>query len=149
MRILKISTDELDVQPFHSAAIPVNESFYLVDLPGYGYAKVPKKMRQEWQGLVSSYLENRESLRCVVVIVDLRHSVKVQDLKLIEWLRSRHIPFLPVYTKLDKLSRNERGKHASVLDSGFNISPRKRILFSAKTGEGKDFLKKRLDQFLD
>ena len=126
-----------------------SDTCYLVDLPGYGYAKVPKKMQQEWQGLIASYLENRQTLRCVVVIVDLRHSVKVQDLELVTWLRSRNIPLLLVYTKLDKLKKNDRQKHASRLDAGFSVQPRDRILFSAKTGHGKENLQKYLDQFLD
>ncbi len=69
----------------------VNGNCYFVDLPGYGFAKVPKKMQQEWQGLIGSYLENRRNLRCVVVIVDIRHAMKVQDYELIDWLRSKRI----------------------------------------------------------
>ena len=65
----------------------VNDNWYLVDLPGYGFAKVPKRVKNDWQGMITSYLEKRESLSCVVVIVDLRHGVKEQDRELVAWLQ--------------------------------------------------------------
>ena len=126
----------------------VNGSCYFVDLPGYGFAKVPKKMKQEWQGLIGSYLENRRSLRCVVVIVDIRHAMKVQDYELIDWLRSKGIGHLVVYTKIDKLSRNQCARQAQQLDSSLQVNKEDRLLFSAKTGEGKENLLARLDQLL-
>jgi len=125
-----------------------DQTFYLVDLPGYGFAKVPKKMQAEWRHLVTSYLETRESLRCVVVIIDIRHSLKTLDLELISWLQSNNIAALPVYTKLDKLSGNERRKMPAMLDAGLNITPADRILFSARTGEGRDELRGRIAKFL-
>ncbi|MBU0673377.1 MAG: ribosome biogenesis GTP-binding protein YihA/YsxC [Proteobacteria bacterium] len=127
----------------------VEERLYLVDLPGYGFAKVPRKVKNDWLGLISSYLEKREPLRCVVVIVDLRHAPKIHDQELIDWLRLNDLPFLLVYTKMDKLSRNERHKNARLLDVGFKISPENRVLFSAKTGEGKPALLLALDRYLD
>lgn len=123
-------------------------ALYLVDLPGYGYARVPRAMQEQWRKLVSTYFETRQSLRCVVVILDLRHSVKVLDLQLITWLRDKGIPFLPVYTKQDKLSRNERLQRAALLDAGLHIAKEDRVLFSAKTGEGKEKLLDGLDSFL-
>jgi GTP-binding protein len=126
----------------------VNDNCYFVDLPGYGFAKVPKKMKQEWQGLIGSYLENRQSLRCVVVIVDVRHAMKVLDYELIDWLRSKGISHLVVYTKIDKLSRNQCARQAQILDSSLRIDKKDRLLFSAKTGEGKENLLARLDQLL-
>lgn len=125
----------------------VDNALYLVDLPGYGYAKVPKKMQDEWQGLVTTYLETRPTLRCVVVIIDLRHSLKTQDFELVEWLRSKGIPHLPVYTKADKLSKNQQQKQASALDSGLGIEGDGRTLFSAKTGTGRENLMNMLDHF--
>ncbi|MBU0483474.1 MAG: ribosome biogenesis GTP-binding protein YihA/YsxC [Proteobacteria bacterium] len=126
----------------------VGEALYLVDLPGYGYAKVPKKMQAEWQGLISEYLENRATLRCVVVIVDLRHSTKPQDLELLNWLRSKDIPCLLVYTKRDKLKANECSRQTAILDAGFGVTPAERVLFSAKTGDGKEKLILALEKYL-
>ena len=126
----------------------VNDNLYFVDLPGYGYAKVPKKMQQEWQGLIGGYLGNRQTLRCVVVIVDIRHAMKVQDLELLDWLRSKNIPQLVVYTKTDKLSRNECMRQAALLDASLQIKKDERVLFSSVKGEGKENLLARLDQML-
>ncbi|MDT8335978.1 MAG: ribosome biogenesis GTP-binding protein YihA/YsxC [Desulfurivibrionaceae bacterium] len=127
----------------------VEESVYLVDLPGYGFAKVPRKVKNDWQGLITSYLEKRENLRCVVVIVDLRHGTKDQDLELVAWLKLMEQPLLLVYTKADKLSRNQRGSQAAALDDGFGVSRDERVIFSAKTGEGMAELLAGLDRYLD
>ena len=126
----------------------VAEALYLVDLPGYGFAKVSKTLQDSWQDLISSYLETRETLKCVVVIMDLRHSPKDYDTQLLAWLKSQGIPFLPVYTKMDKLSGNERTKNAGLLDSGHDIKARSRVLFSAKTGQGREELIQALKTFL-
>ena len=125
------------------------DTLYFVDLPGYGYARVSKKMQAAWQDLITSYLESRESLKCVVVIVDLRHALKISDLQLVDWLRIRNVPFFLVYTKADKLSANQRSKNGAILDAGFGISPDERLLFSAKTGMGRDGLVQALDRFLE
>ena len=126
----------------------LDNSLYLVDLPGYGYAKVSKKMQASWQTLITGYLESRENLKCVIVIVDLRHAMKIVDLQLVDWLRSRGVPFLLVYTKADKLSANQRSKNGAILDAGFGVSTSERLLFSAKTGMGRDSLIQSLDSFL-
>jgi GTP-binding protein len=126
----------------------VDKTLFLVDLPGYGYAKVPRSMQLGWQTLITGYLESRATLRCVVVIIDLRHPLKNADQQLIGWLRETGIPFLPVYTKKDKLSRNQQHQHAAALDAGLNLRTADRVLFSAKTGEGRDELIARLARFL-
>jgi GTP-binding protein len=125
----------------------VDESLCLVDLPGYGYAKVAKSVQDSWQKLISQYLEQRSNLCCVVVIIDLRHPPKRQDGQLLEWLRANGIRYLPVYTKADKLSGNERAKNGAVLDAGLNIIKKERILFSAKSGLGLDSLKNGLAEY--
>jgi GTP-binding protein len=126
----------------------IDDSIYLVDLPGYGYARVSRKMQDSWQALITGYLESRDNLKCVVVIVDLRHTMKVADLQLVDWLRSNGVPFLLVYTKADKLSANQRSKNGAILDAGFGVSASDRLLFSAKTGLGRKSLIQSLDSFL-
>ncbi|MGB3212357.1 MAG: ribosome biogenesis GTP-binding protein YihA/YsxC [Desulforhopalus sp.] len=126
----------------------VGDHFFLVDLPGYGFAKVPKVMQNNWQSLISSYLEKRESLKCVVVIMDIRHEPKSLDTQLIQWLRSNSIPCLPVYTKIDKVSGSVREKNANLLDVGHTIHAHERVLFSAKTGQGREQLIAALERFL-
>lgn len=121
---------------------------FLVDLPGYGYAKVSKNMRAGWSKLITGYLETRETLRVVVVILDIRHPPKKYDLELVSWLRSKGIPFLPVYNKVDKLSGNERTKQSANIDKSLKISKENRVLFSAKTGYGKEDLLYSLDSFM-
>lgn len=115
----------------------VEDRFLLVDLPGYGFAKVPKIMQNSWQSLITSYLEVRESLKCVVVIMDIRHEPKEQDTQLVQWLHEKSIPCLPVYTKIDKISGSVREKNAKLLDAGHGVKAQDRILFSAKTGQGR------------
>lgn len=125
----------------------LGEGLYLVDLPGYGFAKVPRRIKNDWKGLISSYILNRQTLICVVVIIDIRHEVKSQDLELVTLLKNEHIPLLLVYTKQDKLTANKRLHHAAVLDAGFGISREERVLFSAKTGEGREELISKIEQF--
>lgn len=126
----------------------VGDQFFLVDLPGYGFAKVPKQMQDGWQALISTYLEQRQTLRCVVVIMDIRHEPKAQDTQLIEWLKQNSIPCLPVYTKIDKVSGSIREKNARLLDAGHTLHAGERVLFSAKTGQGRDKLEAALARFL-
>lgn len=126
----------------------VGEQFFLVDLPGYGYAKVPKGMQNAWQSLISMYLESRATLRCVVVIIDIRHEPKQADTQLIQWLRMKEIPVLPVYTKIDKLSGSLRQKNAKMLDAGHGIRGVERVLFSSKTRQGREELLQSLASFI-
>lgn len=124
----------------------VDNRLYLVDLPGYGFARVSKKLQDDWQELITMYLETRAALRCVVVVIDIRHALKSQDRELIEWLRLKDVPFLPVYTKADKLSKNQQQKQARLLDAALGLAVTERVVFSAKTGEGKEELMKALAQ---
>lgn len=126
----------------------VDDAMFLVDLPGYGFARVAKSLQESWQGLITEYLENRQSLVCVVIIMDIRHPPKTTDTQLLTWLRQKGIGVLPVYTKIDKLSGNEREKNARLLDAGHSITAQQRVLFSAKTGQGRDQLIAALASFI-
>jgi GTP-binding protein len=122
----------------------VQGGLYLVDLPGYGFARVSRDMQASWEQLISSYLVERETLACVVVIIDLRHPLKKQDRELIDWLRYHDITSLPVYTKADKLSKNNQFKHAAALDAALTLRPDQRVIFSSKSGQGCEELRNRL-----
>jgi len=126
----------------------VGDRFFLVDLPGYGFAKVSRAMQENWQSLISTYLETRDTLKCVVVIIDIRHEPKAMDTQLLQWLREQSIPALPVYTKIDKLSGSKRQKNARLLDAGHTIRAAERVLFSAKTGQGREQLIESLEKYL-
>ncbi len=127
----------------------VDESLYLVDLPGYGFARVSRKVQSSWQQLITGYLTGRQSLACVVVIIDLRHELKPRDRELIDWLRYHGLAYLPVYTKADKLTRNRQARNASTLDAALTVDPDERIIFSARTGQGCRELQSRLALYLE
>lgn len=89
----------------------INDSWYLVDLPGYGYAKSSKKDRAKWSKFINDYLLKRENLMAVVVLVDSRHKPQKIDMEFIEFLGKNGIPFIMVFTKIDKLSSSEMAKN--------------------------------------
>ncbi|HBI14242.1 MAG TPA: GTP-binding protein [Desulfobulbaceae bacterium] len=114
----------------------VDEQLRLVDLPGYGFARVSRETRSSWQDLITGYLEQRSNLVCVVVIIDLRHELKEPDRALLDWLRHQGRSVIVVYTKADKLSGNQQARNAAALDAALRLTAGERILFSAKTGTG-------------
>ena len=122
----------------------VEDGLYLVDLPGYGFAKKNQQTRDAWLDLISGYIISRTALACVVVIIDLRHELKQLDREMIDWLAANGKAFLIVYTKADKLSNNEQAKQAAALDAALNIRPAERLLFSSQTRQGCEELRKRL-----
>lgn len=81
----------------------INEAWYIVDLPGYGYAKASKKERHSWSRFISDYLKKRESLQCLMLLIDVRHPPQKIDLEFCEWLGENGIPFYIVFTKADKV----------------------------------------------
>lgn len=85
----------------------INEEWYLVDLPGYGYAKVPKKERIKWEQFIKRYILQRENLYCLFVLIDSRHEAQKVDLDFMEWLGISQVPFSIVFTKTDKLRPEE------------------------------------------
>lgn len=89
----------------------VNDSWYLVDLPGYGYAKVSKEKRSEFQQFILEYITKRETLYCVYVLVDSRLTPQPIDIKFINWLGEKQIPFAVIFTKTDKLAQREWRKN--------------------------------------
>lgn len=127
----------------------VDNRFRLVDLPGYGFARVDKKMQSAWQKLITGYLQDRENLICVVMIIDIRHELKNQDRELLEWLRHHGKKFIPVYTKADKLSGNKQAKNAAALDAALGLQPHERCIFSSKTGKGCTGLQSMLASHLE
>jgi len=83
----------------------VNENWYLVDLPGYGYAQVSREKREKWEQFIRDYILNRQNLMCMFVLVDSRLSPQKVDLEFMDWLGENNIPFVMVFTKMDKLSK--------------------------------------------
>ncbi|MCA9751515.1 MAG: YihA family ribosome biogenesis GTP-binding protein [Gemmatimonadetes bacterium] len=113
----------------------VADRFHLVDLPGYGYAKVPLEMRRRWMKLMERYLESREQLAGIVQLVDLRHGPSKQDVEMLEWLQASGRPALLVATKSDKLKRGASAKMLAEIRRGWPQFPV--VPFSAVTRDGR------------
>ena len=88
----------------------INEEWYLVDLPGYGYAKVAKTEREKWKGFCFDYIKNRKSLMAVCVLIDIRLEPQKIDQEFLEWLGRNGVPFMMIFTKCDKLTKNQLAK---------------------------------------
>jgi GTP-binding protein len=120
----------------------INERFYFVDLPGYGFARVPRDVRESWGQLVADYLAKRDSLVLSIHIVDSRHEPTTLDLQLREWLLANGKPFLTVATKSDKLSHNESHKNLArarrVLDAVGRGAGGELVAYSSTTGHGRE-----------
>ena len=89
----------------------INKQWYLVDLPGYGYATVSKTLKEEFQKIIFSYLENRGNLMCLFVLLDCRHKPQKIDLEFKQWLGKKQIPFVMIFTKIDKLGKTTLKKN--------------------------------------
>jgi GTP-binding protein len=119
----------------------VNHRIGFIDLPGYGYAKVPENVRKHWGPMIETYLRERHTLRLVVLILDVRRDPSPEDRQLIDWLRFYRLGFLIILTKIDKVSKNQLAEHRRSIGEVLGISPQAPpIAFSAKTGEGKEAL---------
>lgn len=127
----------------------INGTFYFVDFPGYGYAKVSERVRRSWRPMVEGYLRRREVIRAVVMIVDARHPPTPLDQELRAWLSAARIPHLVVLTKVDKISRGVRRRSREIAAATLGIrDPEEVLLFSAVTGEGERELGQHLAQYL-
>lgn len=126
----------------------LNDAFYFVDLPGYGYAQVPISVRKNWRGLIEGYLTKRATLRAVVVIFDIRRLPNEEDLSLLSWFESHHIPYLIVLSKADKLSANKKREQISRIGPLLSVKAEDMIPFSSLTGAGKEATWERLDELL-
>jgi GTP-binding protein len=129
----------------------VNEEFYLVDLPGYGYAKVPEQIRAGWRKLVEDYFSDRENVNMVFVLIDSRHEPTYLDELMVSWLEYYEIPYAIVLTKSDKISKNKMEKQiyrSSKIVNNYELC-RDFIPFSIITGEGKNEIVKLIEGQLE
>ena len=127
----------------------VNRAFSFVDLPGFGYAKVPAAVRRSWGPMVETYLSTRKTLKGVVLIMDLRRIPGIQELNFIEWLSDHTIPKILVLTKSDKLSKNKQNTQKKSVAEALGVPKEQPILFSAKSRMGKDDLWDALEGLID
>ena len=118
----------------------VNDAFYLVDLPGYGYARISKEMRERWRRIIERYLTSSSMLRGIVQLIDARHPPSPDDLHMLDFLAEIELPTLVVLTKIDKLRPRERAERLAEAALAMQVEEDQIIPFSAKTGEGRDDL---------
>ena len=138
VNFFRITTSETKIQ-----------RFYLVDLPGYGYAKVPKAIQQQWKPMIEGYLTSREQLCGALVFVDVRGEER-SDGEMIQWLESVNCPTAIVVTKVDKISRGKRHGYMQHIQKRLPLYPNTSLLpFSAKTIEGKAEIFRILKHFIE
>jgi len=122
----------------------VDDSWHLVDLPGYGYAKISKKMRQKWEDMIERYLITRPQLQVIFVLIDSRHELQLIDVEFINWLGDRQVPFVLVYTKIDKLKKAEVLENVEKIQNGllqyWNALPDQFITSSEKKDGRQEIL---------
>ena len=135
-----------EINFYHVRADPGD--FFLVDLPGYGYAKVPPELRKKWQPLIHGYLSKSEELAGVVQLIDLRTGPSADDLKSVDYLAELGVPVLFALTKSDKLTRTEREKAIAKTVKRLGIDADQAIPFSAVKGEGREDLLDTLEALL-
>lgn len=126
----------------------VNDHFFLVDLPGFGYAKAPGPVRDGWRRLVEWYLERKAGLRGVVHLVDGRHPPSKLDREMMEYLGELGIPTLVILTKMDRVPVSKRDKTLTKAAEDLGLDPEQLLGFSSKTGEGRDSLLSALEDLL-
>lgn len=123
----------------------LNSQLLLVDLPGYGFAKVPMAVKKQWGPMIQTYLQNRKQLGAVVMLFDIRRVPRDEDLQLLDWLEEYAIPTIPVVTKADKVSRSRRRQQLQPIVEATGLPADAFSFFSALSREGRDEIWERLE----
>jgi GTP-binding protein len=119
----------------------INDMLYLADVPGYGFARVSKSVRESWGKMMDRYLTRRETLRAVIQVIDLRHPPTADDKEMYRYLKHYGIPTIVAATKADKISRGKWPQHMKIVREGLQLAKNDPlILFSAETGTGREEL---------
>jgi len=119
----------------------VNKKLYLVDFPGYGYAKVAKSIKEQWGKMIETYLAKREELKFVVQLVDIRHAPSKDDVMMYDWCKQIGLPTVVVATKADKIARGRWQQHTKVIRNDLQMREGDTlVIFSSETGQGRDEL---------
>ena len=126
----------------------INAAFSFVDLPGYGYAKVPLAVKKKWGPMIETYLSARKTLQGVVFIMDIRRIPAQEELNFVEWLDQFGLPGILILTKMDKLSKTKQAKQQNSIAETLDVTKDDLILFSAKSRQGKDSVWKAIEKLL-
>lgn len=117
----------------------INDLFYFVDVPGYGYAQISKVERKKWGTMMEEYFQTRDALKVVLLITDSRHAPTKDDIQMYDYLKYHELPVIIIATKIDKVPKNKREKHLKRSKQVLGIDRNDVVLpFSSETGEGKD-----------
>ncbi|MBR5177246.1 MAG: YihA family ribosome biogenesis GTP-binding protein [Lachnospiraceae bacterium] len=117
----------------------VNNAFYFVDLPGYGYAKVSKEIKAKWGKMIEKYLKTSEVLKKVFLLVDIRHDPGENDITMFEWVKANGFEPVVIATKADKIGRNQIQRQVAAIRKGLKAEAEIKIIpFSAETKQGRD-----------
>lgn len=127
----------------------INEELSFVDLPGYGYAKVSKKIRAQWKPMIERYLSERKSLYGLILLIDIRRDVGKEEFEMTQWLEDHEMPYLVVLTKADKLSKTRQQKRIVSISSQLNRPENSIILFSARTKKGRETIINEINNLID
>lgn len=127
----------------------INDQFHLVDLPGYGFAKVAKAEKERWAGMMEGYFSTSGALKHVLHLVDIRHDPTEEDRGMNEYLRATGFPFTVVATKADKISRGARMKYIAAICRALQVQPWEVIPYSSEDGTGRDALLSLLEKILN
>lgn len=128
----------------------VNDIMYLVDLPGYGYAKVSEKEKIQWGKLIEKYLNTSKQLKAVFLLIDIRHDPSANDKMMYEWIVAQGYHPIIVATKLDKLKRSQVQKHVKMIKEGLQLIPGTTVIpFSAETKQGREEIWELMETYLE
>ena len=128
----------------------VNDAMYLVDLPGYGYAKVSEKEKAKWGQLIERYLNTSKQLKAVFLLIDIRHEPSANDKMMYEWIIAQGYHPIIIATKLDKLKRSQVAKHVKMIKEGLQLVPGTIVIpFSAETKQGREEIWELMESYLE
>ncbi len=127
----------------------INDFFYLVDAPGYGFAKVNKQLKDKFGLIMESYLESRKNLKMVFMLIDFRHKPTEDDILMYNYLKHYNIPVSIICTKVDKVSKNAQQKQINIITKELQVNREDLILFSSVTKMGKQEVHNKLIETLD
>ncbi len=128
----------------------INDKFYLVDAPGYGFAKVRNSLKKKFGLIMENYLKSRENLKMVFLLIDFRHKPTSDDIMMYDYLKYYNLPVTIICTKVDKVSKNNHAKNKNIIQKELNLKDDKNIiLFSSVTKIGKNEVYEEIEKYLN
>lgn len=128
----------------------INKELYFVDLPGYGYAKVAKEIKEKWGRMIENYLQSSKQLKIIFLLIDIRHDPSMNDKNMYEWILYNGYHPVIIATKADKLKRSQLQKHVKAIKTGLELDSETKIIpFSAETKQGKEEIWELIEQLTE